>query len=127
MAEASSSVAHIKRSRKEATLYKIISDLFMRIKLENEKLGNLTLTRVALSSNKSVCDVFFYTSDGFEAYKERLKILTLYKPSMRKAVADSTRSRYVPDLRFSYDSQHEKQQQVEQLLNEVGDELRGQD
>ncbi len=116
-------VAHIKRSRKEATLHKIISTLFMQIRLEDDRLNNIFINRVHLSPNKSTCHVLFYSPGGPEEFKKSIQILKLYKPSMRKALADSTRSRYVPDLYFEYDAQFEKQQELENLLNNVEVEL----
>jgi ribosome-binding factor A len=118
-----SSVSHIKKSRKESNLHRIISDLFMKIRLEDKRLQDIFINRVQLSNDKSKLLVLFYAQGGIESFKQALEILKLYKPSMRKAIADSTRARYVPDIRFAYDAQFEKQQQLEELLDEVGHEL----
>ena len=119
----SSSVSHIKKSRKEANYFRIISDLFMKIRLEDERLNDIFINRVLLSNDKSKIRVLFYAQGGHEAYKQALDTLKLYRPSMRKALAESTRSRYVPDIRFEYDAQFEKQQKLEELLDEVGQDL----
>lgn len=95
----------------------------MKIRLEDDRLNDIFINRAILSSDKSQLRVLFYAQGGHEAFKKALNILKLYKPSMRKGIADSTRSRYVPDIRFEYDAQFEKQQELEELLDKVGDEL----
>ena len=118
-----SSLSHIKRSQKEANLLRIISGLFMKIRIEDDRLNDIFINRVELSKAKSMVNVFFYAQGGQESFKKALRILTLYKPSMRKGVADSTSSRYVPDLHFLYDAKFEKEQKLQELLNQVGDDL----
>ncbi|MEX0672245.1 MAG: ribosome-binding factor A [Candidatus Babeliales bacterium] len=122
-----SSVSHIKKSRKEANLFRIVSDLFMKIRMEDSRLINLFIDRVELTTDKSRLRVLFYTPDGQAAFKEKMDILRLYKPSMRKAIADTIHARYVPDLRFEYDAQFEKQDSLEKLLDEVSSRLKDHD
>lgn len=77
------------------------------------------VSRVKLSDDKGVCIIFFYTTGGLEEFKQKLKILLLYKGSLRRALARSIASRYTPELVFKFDDQYEKQQRIENLLEQV--------
>lgn len=61
----------------------------------------------------------FYDPDGLEAFKKKLEILKLYKPSIRAALAKKIKSRYVPDLAFKFDEQFEKEQKIHEILDKV--------
>ncbi len=114
-----SSLSHIKRSQKESLLFREISQLFLQATLDDPRLEGLFVNRVQLSPDKGLCTVFFYTPQGEEAFKEKRSILTLYKPSLRKALATSIRSRYTPNLSFKFDTQFEKHQRLEELIEQV--------
>lgn len=118
-----STVSNIKRSQKEALLLREISKMFHAITLDDDRLTGLFINRVELSADKSWCTILFYTPDGYDFFKEKLEILKLYKPSMRKSLTQSISSRYVPNLRFQYDSQFEKQQKLESILDKVSKDL----
>lgn len=109
----------IKRAQKESQLYREISSLFLRLTLDDARLKNVFVNRIVLSPDKGMCSIFLYTDEGKEAFDEIKKTLVLYKPSLRKAVADSIQSRRVPDLLFKFDSQFEKQQRIETLLEKI--------
>jgi ribosome-binding factor A len=113
------SVSTIKRSQKESLLFRSISELFRETTLEDKNLASLMVSRVKLSDDKGVCIIFFYTSGGLEEFKQKLKILLLYKGSLRRALAQSIASRYTPELVFKFDDQYEKQQRIENLLEQV--------
>jgi ribosome-binding factor A len=110
---------HIKKSQKEALLMKELSNLFLQVSLDDSRLSGVTITHVALSPNKSVVDVYFYIPGGLEAFEPIRSILILYKPSMRKALAQRVPSRHVPDIVFKYDEKFEKQMKLENLFNQL--------
>ena len=112
-------VRDIKRSQKESVFYKHIAQLFLQISQENERLHGLSVNRVQLSPDKSVCSVLFYSTKGKAFFDERMEDLILYKPSLRSAIAKAIPSRYVPKIVFKYDSQFEKQIEIESLLDKV--------
>lgn len=114
-----SSVSNVKRAQKESLLFREISKLFMEATLDDNRLQGIFVNRVKLSPDKGMCTVYFYTAQGEEYFKQILHILTLYKPSMRKALASTIRGRYVPDLLFTFDTQFEKQQRIEELIEQV--------
>lgn len=114
-----SSVPNVKRAQKESLFFREISKLFMQATMDDKRLQGLFVNRVHLSPDKGLCTVFFYTAQGEEYFNEQLSILTLYKPSLRKALASTIKGRYVPDLIFKFDKQFEKQQRIEELIEQV--------
>jgi ribosome-binding factor A len=117
-----SRVSDIKRAQKESLLLHELSSYFLRITLDDERLKSLTLNRVKLSRDKSSCTLFFFCEGGAEMFKELLPALILYKPSMRKALADQIEGRYTPQLIFKYDAPFERQLSVEALLDKIKEE-----
>jgi len=117
-----SRVASIKRSQKESLLRREISDLLQKASLDNPALAGLDITHVELSRDKGICSVFFYSPQGQEFFETKLATLVLFRPSLRKAIAQKVPARYVPEIIFKYDSQLEKQLAIEQLLDKVKQE-----
>ena len=113
-----SRVGSIKRSQKESLYYRIISSLLLGLIRENVELSPLFVSHVELSANKGACFVFFGAPDE-KFFNKHLKTLTLYKPSIRKALGSEIQTRYVPELFFKYDKKLEKQREVEELLNKL--------
>jgi ribosome-binding factor A len=118
-----SRVSSIKRSQKEAHLFRIISELIREASIDHEVLRDLTVSRVSLSSDKSSCSVFFFIPEGKATFKEKLERLKLFKPSLRKAVAERIKARYVPQIIFKFDDKIEKQLAIESLLDKVKEEI----
>jgi ribosome-binding factor A len=115
-----SPISNIKRAQREERCYRIISELYEQASLDDPRLREFVITRVQIAADKSTCYVNFFSQLGQEKFNEMLHtILKLYKPSMRKALANRLASRYVPDLRFVFDSQMEKQISLEALLSKV--------
>ena len=108
-----------RRAQKESLLFRELSQLFMRLTIDDSKLAGLTLNRVALSKNKSSVTLYFYIPGGPEAFKERKDALVLYKPSLRKALSQAIPARYTPELVFAYDHLFEKQTKVDTLLEQI--------
>jgi len=119
MAATNSRTSSIKRAQKESQLYRTISELFMKLAQDDPRLADLTINRVSLSNDKSLCRVYFYTAQGEAAFREKLPYLILYKPSLRKALAQSINARYTPQIEFAFDAQFEKQMELEGLLEKI--------
>lgn len=112
-----SRVSSIKKSQKESLLRREISSLLQQASLDMPSIAGLDVSRVTLSDDKSVCSVFFYSPEGMATFERKLKDLTLFKPSLRKAIAQRVASRFVPEIIFKYDTQLEKQLAIERLLD----------
>lgn len=117
-----SRLSDIKKSQKESLLLREISTIFFQASLDDKNLQDAYISRVSLSDDKSVCYIFFYCPAGEDFFKEKLKILKLYKPSLRKAIAKTIKGRYVPELIFRYDNEFEKQRKIEDLLDKIKEE-----
>ena len=115
-------VSRIKRAQKESNIYKILSKLYVVACSDDPRLLDLSISRVSLSADKSMCYVNFFNTAGREKFDNLLKVLKLYRASMRRALAQQTSSRYVPNLRFVFDDQMLKQIHIEQLLDTVKDD-----
>lgn len=118
----SSRVSDIKRSQKESLYYRIISSLLLDLIRDNPSLATLFVNRVELSANKGSIFVFLGSIDE-ETFKQQLKTLKLFKPSMRKALGDQIKARYVPDIVFKFDKKLEKQREVEALIDSIQDDI----
>ena len=114
-----SDAKNIKIAQKEAILLKEFSQLFLQICLDEPKLNSLHVTKVKLSRDKGSLTIFFSSSGEEEDYNEKRRLLVLYKPSLRSALASKVAGRYTPKLRFKYDQQFEKQKKLEDLLNSI--------
>lgn len=117
-----SRLSDIKKSQKESLLLREISTIFFQASLDDKNLQDAYISRVKLSDDKGVCYVFFYCPAGEEFFNEKLKILKLYKPSLRKAIAKTIKGRYVPELIFKYDNEFEKQRKIEDVLDKIKEE-----
>lgn len=113
----SETVKRIKQAQKESLLLREISSLFMKASADDTRLMSLTITRVAISSDKGYCSIYFYTPGGISEFEKLLEVLKLYKPSLRTALARSIKARYVPQLIFKFDEQYEKEEKMNKLLD----------
>lgn len=118
----SSPTKAIKQSQREVQLQREISQLLRETALDDPRLAGIFINRVSLSSDGGICTVYFYSLEGQEHFIKVLDILKLYRPSMRKALAERINRRYTPELIFRYDEQFEKQQRLEELFEKIKDE-----
>ena len=186
-----SSPKETKRKQRQAYILRQLSPILVELFSDNKELSSLFVTRVDLSSDRSVCTIFISTfdalpqtgskdlidsipaeklsseniqtesssaKDGFlkspevsvakpdsevlatsknseisesakpltaeERYRQAKKALSLYKPSIRKALSEILHSRYTPHVRFCYDSGHEKSRKIHQLFEQIAQEQR---
>jgi ribosome-binding factor A len=117
-----SRASEVKREQKKSLYLQEISALVRQIALDEPALSSLFVTRVELSRDTGICYVYFSTHTDKKAFDEGLEILKLYKPSMRKTLAQTLRARYVPNLVFLYDEAKEKERRVTELLDKISRE-----
>lgn len=115
-------VSDIKRAQKESLLLRELSIYFMHITQDDDRIKGLALNRVKLSKDKSTCMLFFYSPEGQDHFQRLMPYLILYKPAMRKALAQSITSRYTPQLIFKFDDPYEKHLELEKLLEQLKEE-----
>jgi ribosome-binding factor A len=112
----------IKKSQKESMYSRELARLFLHVSMDEPTLRPLSVTRVKLSPDNSICTVFFYAPEGQEQFKDLLGLLIIYKGALRKALATNLHARHTPDLLFKYDDQFEKQKKVEDLMDKLKEE-----
>jgi ribosome-binding factor A len=112
-------VYQIKRAQKAAQLLRSICTLFSGASRDDDRLQGSQITRVELSDDRSRCYVFFYNAGGEEAFRETLRYLILYKPSLRAALAKEISGRYTPELEFVFDHSFEKIERLESLFEKI--------
>jgi len=117
-----SKVRDIKKAQKERLLLREISTLFAQTARDDQRLVGLSINKVKLSPDKGMCYVYFYTPGGKEQFDHILEFLTLYKPSLRSALAKAIKGRYTPDLIFKFDDQFEKEDKLNHLLEKIKSE-----
>lgn len=99
-----------------------ISNLYHQTSRDDKELQQAYVTRVQLSPSKTICTVYFYMPEGEEAFKKVSRKIALYKPSMRKALAQQINGRYTCELAFRFDTQFEKTEKIERLLDTVAEQ-----
>ena len=109
----------VRRARKESLLYREVSTYFMQISQNDPSFSGLFINAVKFSPDKSSCNIFFAATGGEEDFKSRLPKLILYKPAIRKAIAQTLQARYTPQLIFKYDEQFEKQNKIDTLFEQL--------
>jgi ribosome-binding factor A len=114
-----STVSSIKRSQKESLYLRTIGKLFNQVAQDDAKLRGIFISRVMLSDDKSHLTVLFHSMEGEEHFQKVFDALVVYKPSLRKALAQEIQSRYTPDIVFKYDVMFDKIQRVESLIDQV--------
>jgi ribosome-binding factor A len=112
-----SSSSSIKRAQRESTIKKIVGELMIEVTRELPALEGLFVNRVELSPGKSVCYVYLYSHHGKEHFMGLFEELKLFKPSIRKSLADSLPTRYAADIVFHFDEQLEKSLHLEALID----------
>ncbi len=96
-----SRVSDIKRAQRESFLFREFSKLYMNLAQEKPEFKDLHMSRISISADKGRCSVLFYSPLGYEFFQEKLPLLILYKPSLRKALSHLRQSRYSPDSQFA--------------------------
>ncbi len=125
----SARMQYVKRERKKSFYLRELSALLTRLVQDEPSLLPLYFSRIELSEDGSYCYVycaFLSAQDAVEGerlFEQVRGKLVLYKSSMRSALAAALSSRYVPDLRFVFDTKKEKEQRVTDLLSKVSHEL----
>ncbi len=117
-----SRVREIKHAQKESLLLHQIAQFFIQIVQDEPTLQGLSITRVRLSPDKGMCTVLFHAQQGKQEFEQKRPTLVLYKASMRKALSQTIRGRYTPNLRFVYDEKLDKQRRVDDLIEKLKQE-----
>lgn len=121
----SSNVREVKREKKKSLFFRELSQLIQLVSESEPKVAKLYVTKVDFSDDFSICYTYLSTYVEFseEIFDDALKVLKLYKPSIRKELAARLNPRYTPDIIFVYDKAKEKQSRIDAILDKVREDL----
>jgi ribosome-binding factor A len=114
-----SAVSTIKREQKTSFLLKEISAMVQELTPDEPSLLRVFVTKITMSKDCGICFVHFSTYGGKEEFDEALQILKLYKPSMRRRLAQISHSKYTPNIMFMYDQGKDKERHINTLLDGI--------
>lgn len=127
-----STTADVKRERKKSLFLRELSALIDVIAQEQPSVREVYLSRIELSADSGICYLYFAAIapmsetqpvSAKDRYEAALETLKLYKPSLRKALAQTLQARYTPDLVFMFDEKREQIDRINELLDQVHQEL----
>jgi len=115
----------IKREKKKALFFRELSVIMQKISETEKAVADVFISRVDLSEDCGILYVFYTAlkEPAEDYYKVALEVLKLYKPSIRKSLAQTLQGRYTPEIVFMYDEKFEKIRRVNELLDKVHEEL----
>jgi len=95
-----------------------ISDLLLR-KVRDPRLKGVTLTDVRMSRDLRHAYVYYSLFDQDEKKKQAQAGFESAKGFIRKEIGERLQLRYIPDIRFEYDTSLEYGQKMERLLEKI--------
>jgi ribosome-binding factor A len=95
-----------------------LSELLAR-HVKDPGIGFITITHVKVSPDLQVARAFYTTLGDEKSRKETAKALDRATPFLRRQIAGRLRLRRAPELAFQFDETIERQQRIEQLIEEI--------
>lgn len=108
-----------KKDRAKAQFFKEFTILFRGLALDQPIFNAIYPTRMETAPDGSVLYIYFSGYSGKEEVEQVIGDLILFKPSIRKALSQQIRARYVPQLIFKFDETFEKVMRIEKLLENI--------
>jgi ribosome-binding factor A len=114
-------VGHHKREQRQTLIFRQLAPLLQELFNDQAELELLSLSRIELSADGSICTLLFAATNA-QTFEKHKRIIELYKPSIRKAVASILQSKKTPYLRFEYDKGLEHVRHINNLLEKIKSE-----
>lgn len=112
-------MSSIRPERIAGEIQAAIADLLIRGKLQDPRIGFITLTGVKVSPDLSVAQVF-YSMIGTDQQKADTQAgLTAAKGYVRREVTKRVKMRVSPQVFFTFDGSLEEGDKIERLLKDV--------
>jgi ribosome-binding factor A len=102
-----------------------IAELLAR-QVQDPGIGFLTITHVKVTPDLQQARVYYTTIGDDRARRETAKALARATPFLRRQVGARLQLRRVPELQFFFDESIEKQDRIEQILQDLERERAGQ-
>ncbi len=103
-------------------ILKEASELLM-FSIKDPRVAAVTLTGVEVSRDISVAKIFYTLSGDAAERKEAEQGLKSVAPYIRKQLSQVMSLRFMPAIRFVYDSSVSYGQRIDELLHQVKDDL----
>ncbi len=104
-------------------IHKEIAQLMMQ-GIKDPRVAPVTITGVQVSRDLSVAKVFFTVTDEASERKDAERGLKSVAPFVRRQLGQIMRMRFIPDIRFQFDSSIGYGQKIDNLLRQVQDDLK---
>jgi ribosome-binding factor A len=95
-----------------------LSELLAR-RVKDPGIGFITITYVKVSPDLQVARAFYTLLGDDKAHKDTARALERATPFLRRQIAGRLRLRRAPELTFQFDESIERQQRIEQLIEEI--------
>lgn len=92
------------------------ANLLLRTSFNNPRLQFVSITKVELSFDFAYADLYWDTFDASNRGAVK-KAIESVAGKMRSELAKKLSVRFVPDIRFTYDSQFEAEKEIDDLLS----------
>jgi ribosome-binding factor A len=102
-----------------------LAELLAR-QVQDPGIGFLTITHVKVTPDLQQARVYYTTIGDDTARRETAKALRRATPFLRRQVGQRLQLRRVPELQFFFDESIEKQDRIEQILQDLERERAGQ-
>lgn len=111
-----------KRSTRVAEVIQMELSLFFLQKVRDQKLSDVTISRVEVTDDLKNARIFYTVSGGEKTSKQASNALKNATGFVRSHLAKILNLRYTPALKFIYDAKAEKVREIESLLDEISSE-----
>ena len=111
-----------KRSTRVAEVIQMELSLFFLQKVRDQKLSDVTISRVEVTDDLKNARIFYTVTDGDKTRKQASNALKNATGFVRSHLAKILNLRYTPALKFIYDAKAEKVREIESLLDEISSE-----
>ena len=120
-----------KRTRKRSTrvadaIQMELSLLFLQ-KVRDQKLSDVTITRVEVTDDLNSARIFYSVSGGEKEHGQASGALKNATGFVRSHLAKVLNLRYTPTLKFIFDAKAEKVREMEKLFDEIASERKRDD
>jgi ribosome-binding factor A len=95
-----------------------VSELLVR-EVHDPGIGFITLTRVEVTPDLQLARVYYTTLGDGAARRGTSRALMRAAPFLRRMIGRRLRLKRIPELEFIFDESIEKQDRIEQLLQEI--------
>ncbi len=95
-----------------------VSELLVR-EVHDPGIGFVTLTRVEVTPDLQLARVYYTTLGDAAARRGTSRALVRAAPFLRRMIGRRLRLKRIPELEFVFDESIEKQDRIEQLLQEI--------